>query len=205
MPGPKHFLMTPNAEHSEATGILKIVPAIGTWAEYLLTNTKIPTFTWQINSDNGEIIATLDGEGTVHKATMWYAYSCGTNSDGIQRRDFRIMSLDSPCTCGMESDGYCFNLKSMWTEVLLEPEVNTDGVRQYRAQMTAPDDGRYVAFFIDIKYEKIDLNKRGKGEGVQGLPYDKPGQLDFTTEVSVWPNTFPYPDCAGEGCHGVLL
>ena len=29
MPGPKHFLMTPNAEHSEATGIFMIVPAIG--------------------------------------------------------------------------------------------------------------------------------------------------------------------------------
>jgi hypothetical protein len=29
MPEPKHFLMTPNAEHSEATGIFEIVPAIG--------------------------------------------------------------------------------------------------------------------------------------------------------------------------------
>jgi hypothetical protein len=197
--------MTPNAEHSEATGILKIVPAIGTWAEYLLTNTQLPTFTWTINSSTGEIIATLDGEGTVHKATMWYAYSCGVNPDGIQRRDFRIMSLDNPCLCGTASDGYCFNLKSMWTEVLLEEEINSvTGMREYRAQMDAPDDGRYVAFFIDIKYEKINLDKEKKG-GVEGLPYDKPGQLDFTTEVSVWPNTFPYPDCAGEGCHGVLL
>ena len=29
MPDPKHFIMTPNAEHSEATGIFEIVPAIG--------------------------------------------------------------------------------------------------------------------------------------------------------------------------------
>lgn len=202
MPGPKHFLMTPNAEHSEATGIFEIVPAIGTWAEYLLYNARIPTFTWDISSTTGEIVATLDGEGEVHKAAMWYAYSCGTNPDGVQRRDFRIMSLDNPCTCGTISDGYCFNLKSMWTEVILEPEVNIDGKRVYRAQMDAPTDGRYVAFFIDIKYEKVELNK---GKKVQGLPYDKPGQLDFTTEVSVWPNTFPYPECSGEGCHGSLL
>jgi len=29
MPDPKHFVMTPNAEHSMATGIPEIVPAIG--------------------------------------------------------------------------------------------------------------------------------------------------------------------------------
>ncbi len=27
LPEPKHFIMTPNAEHSEATGILEIVSA----------------------------------------------------------------------------------------------------------------------------------------------------------------------------------
>ena len=30
------------------------------------------------------------------------------------------------------------------------------------------------------------------------------GFLDFTTEVSVWPNTFPYEECSGEAC-GVRL
>jgi len=202
MPEPKHFIMTPNADHSEATGILEVVPAIGTWVEYLLHNTRVPTFTWDISPSTGEIVATLDGEGTVHKAAMWYAYSCGNNPDGVKRRDFRLMSLDSPCRCGTTSDGYCLNLKSMWTEVILEPEVSADGVRRYRAHMDAPTDGRYVAYFIDIKYEKIDFNPEKK---VKGLPYDKPGQLDFTTEVSVWPNTFPYSECYGESCRGTLL
>jgi len=31
MPDPKHFLMVPNAEHSQATGILEVVPAIGSF------------------------------------------------------------------------------------------------------------------------------------------------------------------------------
>ncbi len=198
MPEPKHFIMTPNAEHSEATGILEIVPAIGTWIEYVLRRDVVPTFTWTIDAASGEVVATLDNAGTVHRATMWYAYSCGTNPDGVKRRDFRVMSLDNPCACGKLSDGYCLNLKSMWTnQTLTETIVN--GQRTYRAKMDAPSDGRYVAFFIDIKYE------RPSSFGLQGLPYDKPGQLEFTTEVSVWPNTFPYPDCNGDTCDGKLL
>ncbi len=31
MPDPKHFLIVPNAEHSEATGILELLPAISTY------------------------------------------------------------------------------------------------------------------------------------------------------------------------------
>jgi hypothetical protein len=205
MPGPKHFYLTPNAEHSEATGILAIVPAIGTWLEYLLHKKTVPTFEWTISPENGEIVATLDGEGLVHKASMWYAYSCGTNPDGVQRRDFRVMSLDNPCSCGVLSDGYCLNLKSMWTEIPLQETRDASGVRTYRAHMDAPTDGRYVAYLIDIKYEKTELGSDLKHADVGGLPYDKPGQLDFTTEVSIWPNTFPYPDCNGESCQGVLL
>ena len=33
-----------------------------------------------------------------------------------------------------------------------------------------------------------------------GLPHDFGGFLEFTSEVSVWPNTFPYADCSGESC-----
>lgn len=200
MPEPKHFIMTPNAEHSEATGIFEIVPAIGTWLMYLLQKETVPTFTWNINESTGEIVATLDDVGTVHEASVWWAYSCGTNADGVKRRDFRIMSLDNPCECGVASDGYCVNLKSFWTQETLNEEM-VDGKRTYRAQLEAPTDGRYVAFFIDIKYQEksFPLAKGG------GIPYDKPGQLEFTTEVSVWPNTFPYEACEGEGCAGYLL
>jgi len=199
MPEPKRFIMTPNAEHSEATGILEIVPAIGTWISYLLRRATIPSFSWSIDAATGEITAELDSHGKVHKASMWYAFSCGTNAaDGVVRRDFRLMSLDNPCQCGTFSDGYCMNTKSFWTEVPLNATV-VRGKRTYTAQMDAPGDGRYVAFFIDIKYEKERL------PDVQGLPHDRPGQLEFTTEVSVWPNTFPYEDCHAESCLGTLV
>jgi hypothetical protein len=191
--------MTPNAEHSEATGILEIVPAISTWITYNLKGWETPEFTWDISPETGKITATLDDEGEVYEASMWYAYSCGNNPDGIKRRDFRIMHMDEPCECGISAQGYCLNLKSFWTQVVLEPEVSANGQRTYTAQMDAPDDGRYVAFMIDIKY------KEHKKRGVEGIPKDLPGRLEFTTEVSVWPNTFPYPDCSGAECKGTLL
>lgn len=203
MPSPKHFLMTPNAEHSEATGILEIVPAIGTWINYLVKDYTVPEFTWTIDATTGEIVASLNGEGEVHEASMWWANSCGNNTDGIPRRDFRIMSLDSPCVCGIEAEGYCANMQSWWTREILDVEM-VDGVRTYRASRPAPTDGTYTAFMIDIKYEKLEKDHSHfflpHKLGNKILPVDKPGQIEATTEVSVVPNTFPYEDCYGETC-----
>ena len=214
MPEPKHFLMTPNAEHSEATGIFEIVPAIGTWGAYLLKGHEIPAFTWDISETTGEIVATLDDAGDVYEASMWYAYSCGSSHEGvdtIKRRDFRIMSVDDPCTCGIAVDGMCANLKSSWTREVLDGEI-VDGKRVYRAHMDVPTDGRYVAFMIDVKYKEVEGISYNFGDliektklGNHKLPVDKPGRLEFTSEVSILPNTFPYEDCTGTGCSGHVV
>lgn len=188
------------AEHSEATGILEIVPAIGTWINYLLYKQEVPEFTWTISPTTGEIVVTLNDVGEVHEASVWYGNSCGTNLDGIKRRDFRIISLDSPCECGVLSDGYCLNVKSFWTrEVLTESIV--DGKRTYSAHFDAPTDGTYIAYFIDVKY--VETPKMLAA--CERLPCDKPGRLEFTSEVSIWPNTFPYEDCYAESCTGSLV
>ena len=88
----------------------------------------------------------------ISSPTRWYAYSCGTNPDGIKRRDFRILSMDVPCECGIGYDGYCANLKSFWKQVVLEPTVNADGARVYTAHMDAPEDGRCVLRFLLITH-----------------------------------------------------
>mmetsp|Transcript_8284 Transcript_8284/g.12359 ORF Transcript_8284/g.12359 Transcript_8284/m.12359 type:complete len:247 (+) Transcript_8284:44-784(+) len=203
MPEPKHFIMTPNAEHSEATGILEIVPAIGTYISYHLHEWKVPEFTWEINEETGAITATLDDIGEVFEASMWYGYSCGTNADGTKRRDFRIMHMDNPCECGISAQGYCLNLKSFWTRVMLEGTVTEDGKRQYTAHMDAPEDGRWVAYFIDIKYKAPRRDDLYVGKDI--LPKDKYGRLEFTSEVSIFPNTFPYEECTGQGCAGSVV
>jgi len=197
MPEPKHFIMTPNAEHSEATGILEIVPAISSWIKAHLDREVVPEFTWEINETTGEIVATLNEHGLVKQARVWYAYSCGNNPDGKKRRDFRCINIDSPCLCGIaDSDGNCVNTKSFWTPKKLEHEM-VNGKRTYRATIDAPEDGRWVAYMIDIVYAKGPKDALIPDAGLLPgfIPRDLMGRLQFTTEVSVFPNTFPYPGC----------
>ncbi len=196
MPEPKHVIMTPNAEHSEATGIFEIVPAIGAWCRSLLKKETVPEFTWDISNTTGEITVTLNHVGKVKVARVWWGYSCGTNKDGTKRRDFRIANADSPCQCGIEAQGMCANLKSFWKHDILE-EKTVNGKRTYTAHIDAPTDGRWVAYFIDVVYalnEKdalIPFKKITPGF----IPRDLEGRLQFTTQVSVWPQTFPFPGC----------
>jgi PhoPQ-activated pathogenicity-related protein len=217
LPEPKHFIMTPNAEHSEATGILEIVPAICAWYAKHLQLEKVPEFTWTINNSTGEIVVTLDEHGIVYEANVYWAYSCGNNAaDGVMRRDFRIANLDNPCKCGVAYDGYCSNFKSLWSKQQLE-EKTVRGHRTYSAVLDAPTDGRWIAYFIDVTYrshlhdvpsatskrEEADALDAMKREGI--FPKDLAFRLEFTSEVSVFPDTFPYAACQGSGCKGYLL
>jgi len=222
MPEPKHFLIAPNAEHSLATGILEVVPAIGAWIQNLILKENIPKFDWTIDQATGEIVATLDrNTGIVHSATVWWAYSCGNNADGKMRRDYRVAHLDNPCACGIFAAGMCANLKSFWQKKeISESSEQLDGKRTYRAKVDPPGDGRYVAFFIDFKFVnknawpidteslykgiKWDTEKHSLGltrfTDFGGFPHDFGRFFEFTTEVSVLPNTFPYADCYGSQC-----
>lgn len=225
MPQPKHFLIAPNAEHSLATGILEVVPAIGAWIQNLIYKEKIPTFDWTISASTGEIVATLDDNSIVHSATMWYSTSCGVNTwdnTTVNRRDWRVAHMDVPCTCGIGAEGYCANLKSVWSKKSLE-STTVHGKRVYKASMDAPTDGTFHAFFIDFKFinkhayptdyssgyqymirdeerHKLDFTRKFPAFG--GFPHDFGRFFEFTTEVSVWPDTFPYPDCHGSTCGG---
>jgi hypothetical protein len=224
MPEPKNFIMTPNAEHSETTGLLEIVPDIATWITYQLTETPVPTFQWTINNSTGEIVATLNEDGEVFSAHVWCGYSCGNNLDSttnttIKRRDFRIENMDSyngktVCElCGVvnTADGRCLNVKSFWKKEKLTVKMvreNNKLVRTYSALMPAPEDGRWVAFFIDIIYEKPKemFSSSAVVKGRQPiLPKDLPGQLQFTTEVSIVPIPFPFDDCTGSTCSGKIV
>lgn len=220
LPEPKHFLICPNAEHSEATGVLEIVPAIVSFQEYLLRNTQpVPTFTWDISEATGEITATLDNNGVVHKASLWAADSCGNNADGTKRRDFRVVSLDNPCKCGLPVKGLCANLVSLWYESTLNVTMNGQGQRQYKGVLPARADGGWTAWIIMIEYEnpfgqrinaqvappqslmqQRSLITKRRVAGLPPIPIDIPNRLVFTTEVSVWPQSFPYSDCSGLSC-----
>jgi len=224
MPEPKHFLILPNAEHSLATGILDAVPAISAFIQNVVLQETVPAFTWTISNTTGEIVATLaDDDSEVHSATVWYANSCGVNTfDGapVNRRDWRVGHLDAPCTCGFALEGLCVNLKAVWSNETIT-ETIVDGKRTYSAVMDAPADGTWIAYFIDFKFvnknafsmdyntfltqkmlddneSKNPLQKYNRILPI--FPHDIGRFFEFTTEVSIWPNVFPYPDCSGSEC-----
>lgn len=233
MPEPKHIMMVPNAEHSLATGILEVVPGVAAWITQLLETKPVPKFDWTIATD-GRITATLDSEGEVEEVNAWWAYSCGTNTDtNTKRKDFRVMSVDNPCACGLLYEGQCLNLKSFWTK---EKLVEGPG-RTYTAHYDPPTDGRYVAYFIEVTYKKhprlagsralesikdrterkiADIKKKFeevkdkvdtakeiydalKDVKFPEIPTDLWSRMVFTTQVSVFPQTFPFADCVGDG------
>jgi len=138
--------------------------------------------------------------------------------------------MDNPCACGPFAEGYCANLKSVWNKKSLEPTL-VKGKRTYSAKLDAPEDGRWVAFMIDFKFKNpnipagldpTDLNKIWKSdantpagkialeysryfENFGGFPHDFGHFHEFTTEISVFPDTFPYPDCNGAECGAAPL
>jgi PhoPQ-activated pathogenicity-related protein len=201
MPEPKHFLMIPNAEHSLATGIFEALPAVGTWISYHLKKKSIPSFTWDISPIHGDITVQLDNTHNVEAVTMYYAKSC--SSEGLPvRRDFRLLSIDDPCTCGIGVDGNCLNLHSLWQHEVLEEDPSVPG--KYVGSRPMPKQkGKWEAFLVDVTYTKDEDDQEHLYD--TRLPTDMPGRLEFTTEVSVIPKAFPYDECTGDGCSGDLV
>jgi len=217
------FLMAPNSEHSLATGILELPPAITTWARELLTahstlkekiggrtpietlddraavslelmeQALVPRFNWTIQSNGDIVVKAMDSPISVH---MWHATTCND-----LRRDFRIVNLDSPCRCGIPVDGMCGNLRVVWTPQ--ELQETHPGSLTWVAHRQPPPDGKWTAFFVDLKF---DGPKPGHGPiAGHGWPFGRDGTFQFTTTVSVIPNTFPFDDCQGQDCLGELL
>jgi PhoPQ-activated pathogenicity-related protein len=206
MPGPKHFLMTPNTDHICATGVLETIPAIGAFIKSVLNDKPAPTFTWKISSDASNITVDTKGDYKPHSVHMWHATTC--NAD---RRDFRAVNLDQPCACGVSVKGHCLNLKATWSKTVLTEVEGQPGI--FVAHQDAPAVG-WTAFFIDVQYGLL-ANKpnveasRFLSEGAMnedlGWPIDFPARLEFTTEVSIIPNTFPFKDCTGKTCNNKLV
>lgn len=80
MPGPKYFMLAPNTEHEMPTGLAEIVPAVSAFTIANNLGQELPKFDWTMDEEGtGELIATLEYDGEIVDATLWWAYSCGVN------------------------------------------------------------------------------------------------------------------------------
>uniref|UniRef100_A0A914C0A9 Uncharacterized protein n=1 Tax=Acrobeloides nanus TaxID=290746 RepID=A0A914C0A9_9BILA len=222
-PEPKHFLLVPNAEHEMTlnydAGWYYVLPSIAAFVKGHVMNKPIPTFTWNISNSTGEIVATVNFDGEIHEANVWWALSCGFNSwDGNKtRRDYRMAHMDNPCYCGRVDNSsdppMCINLAALWSKEQVQPAI-VNGKRVYSAQFPKPDPGRWIAFFIAFKFYNpdpefiYDLSHFEQPKSLKHhyislfgeTPDNREGYLTFNTEVSIWPAEFPYEDCNGPSC-----
>lgn len=211
MPEPKRFLMEPNTEHSQATGILELVPDIASYVNANLDGDDVPSFTWTVDRNGTgdiDVVVASPPEGVrLKEVAMWHATTC--NSD---RRDFRVIvqgwgeNATECLPCGIKVKGLCTNLAVFWTKETLEESPAGSG--QYKAHRDPPSNGRWTAFFVDVQYEPDTNATTTTAETARRRlewPFLPKGDFEFTSEVSIVPNTFPYADCEKESCTGVLV
>jgi PhoPQ-activated pathogenicity-related protein len=212
MQGKNDFLMIPNAEHSEASGVLELLPAVATFLRGIQRGVDAarPMINWTIAEGSGDIVVRLlTPAHTPIKVSVWSA----TTANG-RRRDFRLLNGDNQTQCradgGLFVKNMCANPKVLWKRRTLER--GADGT--WTATMAPPGDGKWGAFFVHFEFEGPDEEEAGKvgaGEPPPRLqrrldwPISVDGHYQMTTSVSVVPQTFPFADCHGEGCLGSLV
>jgi PhoPQ-activated pathogenicity-related protein len=176
MPNEKNLLMVPNAEHSLATGIVEIIPAVQAFVQGVLQGVPRPVFDWVHDDDAGTITVTQSSSlPKPLNVTMWYAYSF----PGTGRRDFRLVA-------GYPKPGI---QPVLW----LSKKVNEDPAGyKWVARAPQPPKGQWTAYFVDMRYT-----------GPKSWQY--PLHYHSTTSVGVIPNTFPFPECHGDDCKGHLV
>jgi len=222
------FILLPNTEHLVFLGIGEILPAAATWAreiigahkrlsaeyggqrpipatieernlasEELVSLSRVPRFNWTVQPVSGDILVQAETQpSSVH---LWKAKTCTT-----ERRDFRLINMDDPCTCGLHVEGLplgasCINLAVLWTATELEETY--PGSKTWLAHVDPDPMGHWTAFFVDLQFPG--------GEQKRGTKTDWPvlseNTFQFTTSVSIVPETFPAEDCSGWECYGDLV
>lgn len=201
MAEPKHFLMEPNTEHSQATGILELVPDMATFFNAVVDKDEIPTFNWTIDRNGtGDIevhVATPPEGVELKQVAMWHATTCNS-----ERRDFLVVSNgwgknETTCLpCGVKVKGLCANLAVFWEMEKLEE--TSEGSGTYVAHRDVPSNDRWTAFFVDVQYQPSSNRELT-------WPFLPKNDFEFTTGVSIVPDTFPFADCKDAGCTGRLV
>lgn len=186
LPGEKHFCIAQNAEHSCATGILEALDALCNFTAAVVHSRPRPNMTWTRDFDSGTMTVT-----TSEKPSKVVARIGNTLSE--ERRDFRWVTA---ATGGCHFP-YIGPVKVFGDETCIQPiiwygeeiDASDEEGLTYTYTIEAPESG-WRGMFLEV-YFKSDM----------GLPT----MYRMTTEVTIQPNTFPYPACVGSACQGPLV
>jgi len=183
--GETYRLIIANAEHSEATGLLTLLPGAIAFFESVLTGTPRPQFDWDLDLNTGAIVVV-----TKQKPDRMILRFATTYDD--VRRDFRLIkgnTANDPCEfIPVKVFGNACVNPVLWGYEDLAPTSVSNGVYTYVLTQPLPPQGFWRGFLGELRYP-----------GPNGM------EFIFTTQVSIIPNTYPFPDCKGPACKGTLV
>jgi len=185
--GETNRLMIGNAEHSMATGIIELMKGARAFYASLIAKSARPVFSWTM-ATNGTIVVTTSQKPAA--ALVWYAHTTTMNNENGKRRDFRLITGDTPADpckfIPVHVFGEACVNPCIWFPVELQP-VSYRGTYTYTAYYTPPAIG-WVGYLIELEY-----------------PGPAKSNFRLTTQVSIQPSTFPYPACNGTQCSPCTL
>jgi len=174
--GEKHFHSMANCEHTLVENLPGVLQTVIGFATYVLHGVPRPAYKWNINSD-GSITFIADPSTPPSKVVLWKAYTI----DGNYRRDFRLVSCANNCTDPKHKAGLH---PVFWSQSPLYP---APGTQSYQAYVEPPASG-WVGFIVEAFF-----------------PGPNNATFSVSSAPSILPNTFPFPDCHGQDCHGRLV
>jgi hypothetical protein len=238
--------MIANAEHSEATGLLTLLPGACAFFEGVLSNTPRPSFTWSMDPVTGDISIITKTKPT--DVILRFA----TTFDAT-RRDFRLVKGNTPtdpcefipvkvrvCVCGFAASAFtvcCHRFLATRASTLssgppspLRPPLWTTACTRTCCPSRCRHQAGVVRDIFSFALCVVAVSSVVRSVGFRPascwscrvshpayfvvssaflgeLHYPGPNGQEYimTTQVSIIPNTFPFPKCVGYGCKGNLV
>ena len=189
-----HLLIAQNSEHSLATGIPEVLPAISVLWHSVASGqppAMRPQFEYEGPSAiDGALHVTVPRSRPPSKVVLYHAETLQS-----ERRDFRWVRLANNQTglCKLPDiplpkplfGGNCLQ-PIIWHSVNLTAQAGA--ALTYTGTPPRPSkEGRWVGYYIELHFPSSTGMKE---------------EYIVTTPGFVWPDTLPFEDCTGEGCKG---
>jgi PhoPQ-activated pathogenicity-related protein len=161
------------------------IEALQSFVSSVTMNQSPPVLDWSFDNSTGVLEARLLEGPRPRTVKLWTAATCGTGG----HRDFRMYTLDPPsrCTaCGVFLGGRCLKLFGGGYD---SRDLNEFSDNRWKATVDVPEDGNFVAFFIEFEFEGFGDTDSWK----------------LSTEEIVLPLKYPFPPCFGSDCHAAQL
>ena len=209
LPAEKHMLLLQNAEHSLATGVLELIPAMQAVALGIALEKPRPSMNWTktwTGAQNQTAPLTAWSATKPQRVLMHHAgtlpgqttrdFRLFVGNSGIAETDTQRGVAKTDCAFKIGMDGGCLH-PVLWFEKDLKPEAGSGPAKgyTYTHTMTGPPKYNakgYNAFMMEFRFPGADMDPDA-GKSCNLLSGDK--CYHYSTEVVIVPNTYPYQNC----------